>query len=95
MVMTFDEAQPYITELLNRFSDQQWIESGYSQYSGGYAHAEYVEFDGEKVYFTLELGIEDPNIDEEVYTERYNISIENLMSADIGWNEKLKSIDSQ
>jgi len=91
MEHTFEQLEPYIVELLDRFGEQQYEDSGFSNFCGGYANAEYEEMDDEDVFFRLELGIQNPP-DDERHVEQYRILIEDLLNADLSWREKLRRI---
>ena len=91
MEHTFEELEPYITELLDKFGEQQYEDSGFSMYCGGYTNAEYEEMDEEDVFLRLELGIQNPP-DDEHHVEHYRIAIEDLLNSELSWNEKLRRI---
>ena len=88
---TFEKLESYIVELLDRFGEQQYEDSGFSMYSGGYTNADYEDMDEEDVFLKLELGIQNPP-DDEHHVEHYRISIEDLLNSDLSWNEKLRRI---
>ena len=88
----FKKLEPYIVELLDRFGEREYEDSGFSNFCGGYTNAEYEDMDEDNVYFRLELGIQDP-FEGANFVEHYHISIEDLLNSELSWNEKLGSID--
>jgi len=74
-VYTYPVDFKLLSQVLDEFGNREYISSGVSMLSGGFAHADYDDYDEEWVYITLEWGVIDET-ENRVNTEHYKIPID-------------------
>jgi hypothetical protein len=78
MPYTFEQFEKPLALLLDEFQYQEYNRTGVRRLNGGFATADYDEFDDDYVYFTLKWGVNDGSV-KEIHEEQYKILFTDLM----------------
>jgi hypothetical protein len=80
-----------LIEVLDEFEWQEYNNTGVKRINGGFAHADFEDFDSEWVYIQLKWGVQDGD-ENTVHTEQYKIAKSDLMDGFLTVQEKVRRI---
>lgn len=92
MEVEFTQFEPVLVEVMDLFERQEAFATGVTRISGGFANAEYDDFDEDYVYITLTWGVQS-DCEDRVNREHYKISLYELLNSQLSIKEKVMCIE--